>query len=233
MGLIEVTERDGLRWVRLVDDALTEPLVRALEAALVVGEATRVVILAGQPRIFCSGASPAVIAALREGQVDPAELHLPRAVMRTEVPVIAAMAGHAIGGGLALGLSADVVLFGAESRYGATFMNHGFTPGMGSTRLLEKVMPAALAHELLLGGEPMRGVELAARGVPNVWPAGEVEARAEEVALRIADKPRRALRLLKAELARPWLEAFERAFVVEQDMHRESFAALAEERRHA
>jgi 4-carboxy-3-alkylbut-2-enoyl-[acp] decarboxylase len=237
MGLIDVVDRGPVRWIRMQDtasdNALTAPMVAALESALRVDRKTRVVVLAGLAEVFSSGASPAVLEALETGEIAPTELTLPRAVLATPVPVIAAMRGHAIGGGLALGLCADVVLFAEDRRYGATFMNHGFTPGMGSTRLLERVMRPALAHELLLGGEPMRGDALARAGVANVWPGPDVEARGEEIALRIADKPRDALCLLKEELATPWRGAFERAHSAEARMHRVCFDAARMEARHA
>jgi polyketide biosynthesis enoyl-CoA hydratase PksI len=168
VGVIEIRDDGPLRWARLVDpigpNALTAAMVDAIADALTVASTIRVVILAGGPEVFSSGASQGVIDGLTAGDIAPAELVLPRLVLAAEVPVVAAMAGHALGGGLALGLCADVVLFGRESRYGATFMNHGFTPGMGTTRLLEKVMTPALAHELLLGGEPMTGRQLAQAG---------------------------------------------------------------------
>ncbi len=236
MGLIDIRDDGPVRWVRLADgrhNALTEPMVAAITDALELPGATRVVVLAGTRAIFCSGADPDVLAGLTAGAVEPTELVLPRVVLGAEVPVVAAMTGHAIGGGLVLGLCADVVLFAAESRYGATFMNHGFTPGMGATRLLEKVMRPALAHELLLGGEPWRGAALARHGVANVWLRNEVETRAEELAWRIADKPRSAVVRLKRELARPWQEAFEAAHPVEARMHRACFAELRRELAHA
>ena len=140
--------------------------------------------------------------------------------------MIAAMEGHAIGGGFALGLCADIVIIARESRYGLSFMNMGLTPGMGTTRLLEHCLSPALAHELMFTGEFRRGADFANHGGFNyVLPRAEVRSKAMDVAARIAEKPRTALETLKRGLAQRRRQAFEEAFAVETEMHR---AALAQ-----
>ncbi|MCB9676332.1 MAG: enoyl-CoA hydratase/isomerase family protein [Alphaproteobacteria bacterium] len=234
MGLIDVSDVDGVRTVAMVDragaNALDGAMARALEEALAVPEGVRVVVLRGLDDVFCSGASPAVIEGLGRGEIDPGELVLPRAVLGAAVPVIAAMEGHAIGGGFVLGLCADIVLISQEARYGATFMSLGFTPGMGATRLLERVMSPAQAHEMLLTGEPRRGRDLVGHGFNHVLPRAEVWPRAMELALRLADEPREALTMLKQALSARWLRHFEAAHTVERSMHARCFAAIREGR---
>ena len=137
-------------------NALGEAMVHALQEAFDAIDRdpdVRVVVLLGRrrhvlerraPRRCCCG-SPAA----RCGRPTSC---CPGCSSTAPVPVIAAMAGHATGGGFALGLAADIVLLGDESRYGFTFMNLGFTPGMGTTMLCEHVMSPAVAHELLYTG---------------------------------------------------------------------------------
>ena len=141
------------------------------------------------------------------------------------VPVIAAMAGHAVGGGLALGICADITVVARESRYGATFMQYGFTPGMGSTALLEHVMGPALAHEMLLTGQTFRGSHFETRRAFNyVLPRSEVMAKAAALGETLADKPRVALVTLKMSLSARKREMFERARSVESLMHAITFS---------
>ncbi|MEZ4323408.1 MAG: polyketide synthase [Myxococcota bacterium] len=227
MALIAISDADGVRTVSMVDragrNALDGAMARALEGALAVPDGVHVVVLRGLEDVFCSGASPAVLEGLDRGVIDPGELVLPRAVLGADVPVIAAMEGHAIGGGFVLGLCADIVLIARESRYGATFMDLGFTPGMGATRLLERVMSPAQAHEMLLTGEPRRGRDLAGHGFNHVLPAREVWPRAMELALRLASTPLPALRMLKRTLSARWIEAFEGAHLEERAMHARCF----------
>ena len=231
--LIEIErQEDGVAIVTMVDvenqNAMSPRFVRALMAAFDEVEAwpeLKGVVLAGYDEIFCSGASLEMLEQLTRGEIEPTEIVLPKRVLDIPVPVVSAMAGHAIGGGLALGLCADVVIAALQSRYGCSFMNMGFTPGMGMTKLLEHVTTPAVAHEMLLTGEPKKGRWLNDRGAFNaVLPREEVLSHALGVASRIAEKPRLALELLRRTLTLPRRQAFESTHTLESLMHRLSFA---------
>ncbi|MEO8551681.1 MAG: polyketide synthase [Kofleriaceae bacterium] len=228
-----MTIDDGVATVTMMDaaraNALTHAVVGELErafAALGRDLAVRAIVLAGLPEVFSSGAAPEVIADLVAGRRDGGELLLPRVLLDCPLPCIAAMAGYAIGGGFALGMAADLVVLGAESRYCLNFLELGFTPGMGTTRLLEHALSPAIAHELLYTGEARRGRDLARTGVNHVVPAGEVLARAHDLAVRIAGKPRDALCAVKRVLSLPRRQEFELARTQETLMHALSFAHL-------
>jgi len=224
---------DGIGVVSMRDapgkNAMSEPFVRALLAALRDAAAwapLKVVVLAGTPEIFSSGADLSMLKELVRGGVQPTDILLAKAVLDVPVPVIAAMEGHAIGGGLALGAAADIVIIARESRYGASFMNMGFTPGMGITRLLQHVMSPAIAAELLFAGEPKKGSFFEGKsGFNAILPRAEVMPRALDIAARIADKPRLSLEILKRTLSIARRQAFEETHTLESLMHRVSFAA--------
>jgi polyketide biosynthesis enoyl-CoA hydratase PksI len=231
-GLLRVTAEDGVAIVTMVDEAgknaLSHAMIEALGeafAAIAHDVTISAVVLAGLPSYFSSGASPEVLVELVTSQRDPSEVLLPRLLLECPVPCIAAMAGHAIGGGLALGVAADIVLVGRESRYCLNFLDLGFTPGMGTTRLLEHVLSPAVAHELLFSGEARRGRDFDPRsGINHVLPRSEVLPRAIDLAARIAHKPRAAISLLKRTLSLPRRQAFEAARTEESFMHTISFA---------
>ena len=164
---------------------------------------------------------------LAAGELRPTDILLPKLLLDCSVPVVAAMAGHATGGGFALGLAADIVLIGEDSRYGFTFMNLGFTPGMGTTRLCEHMLSAAIAHELLYTGEFRRGRAFARSGINHVLPRLEVDATAQDIAARIADKPRQAVTALKRTLSLPRRHAFEASITHESLMHQITLGAAA------
>lgn len=222
----------GVALVELRDEAaknaLGEAMVHELRAALEAAArepSTRAVVLLGTPDVFCSGAPKELLEALARGGVAPTDIALAGALLDVPVPTVAAMEGHAVGGGLAPGFCADVMVLADESRYGATFMTYGFTPGMGTTRLLEHALSPAVAHELLFTGELRRGRDFAGcSGVNHVVPKARVRATALDVARRMADKPRHALELLKATLAGPRRRAFAEACAEEARMHRDTFA---------
>ncbi len=208
-------------------NAFNLPFVAELEACLAeIGQdrEVKVVVLVGLPDVFCSGAPRELLVKLARGEEVPADIVLSKAVLDLPVPVVAAMEGHATGGGLALGLCADIVLLARESRYGASFMNLGFTPGMGITRLLEHVLSPALAHELMYTGEFRRGVDFSTRtGVNYVLPRAEIRPKAFDVASRIAEKPRVALETLKRWLSLGRRRAFEDTRTIETMMHEITF----------
>jgi len=229
---------DGVATITMVDaataNALTHEMVDALGAAFAElgrDRAVRAIVLAGLPEVFSSGASRDVIDDLVSGRRDGGELLLPRVLLECPVPVVAAMAGYAIGGGFALGMAADVIVLAAESRYCLNFLDLGFTPGMGTTRLLEHTLSSAVAHELLFTGEARRGRDLARTGINHVVSRGEVLARAQDVAARIADKSREVVVALKRTLSIPRREAFELARTHETLMHAASFAHLSNKRK--
>jgi len=222
---------DGIASLRMHDDsgtnALSEAMVEALDSLLAKvssREDVKVVLLCGLPEHFCSGANRDVLLKLAESKIAPMDLVLPRRILDIPVPTIAAMEGHALGGGLALGICCDIVLIARESRYGCTFMNFGFTPGMGTTRLLEHVVSPAIAHEMLFTGQAFKGSRFeGCSGFNYVLSRKEVLPKAVDIAARIAEKPRESLVLLKASLAAARKEVYEDALRGEVVMHESSF----------
>ncbi len=111
-------------------------------------EKIKILILSGTSEIFCSGADLDTLVRLCKKEILPVDIILSKMLLDIQIPVVAAMEGHAIGGGLALGLCADIAILAEESRYGCSFMNMGFTPGMGITKLMEHYMSPAIAQEM-------------------------------------------------------------------------------------
>jgi polyketide biosynthesis enoyl-CoA hydratase PksI len=159
--------------------------------------------------------------------VRPTELGLARRILDLHVPVIAACAGAAIGGGFVLATACDLVILARDRRYGFNFMDLGITPGMGVTALAEHVLGTARAHELLYSGEFRLGTQLIpCPGVAAVASSYEVEIRALDLALRIAGKPKRNLSMLKRVLTLPRRRRLEEALTLESLMHETSLADM-------
>jgi polyketide biosynthesis enoyl-CoA hydratase PksI len=224
--MVRLTINHGIAHLTLAEpgssNALGEAMVHALQEQFAVIDRdadVRVVVLSGEGETFSSGAPRELLLRLARGEVRPSDILLPKLLLDCAVPVVAAMAGHATGGGFALGLAADIVLIAEESRYGFTFMNLGFTPGMGTTRLCEHVLSPAVAHELLYTGELRRGSRFIGSGINHVLPRAQVEAAAIDLAARIADKPRLSLAALKRTLSQPRRRAFEGSITDESLMH--------------
>jgi polyketide biosynthesis enoyl-CoA hydratase PksI len=225
---------DGVMRLRMQDwagtNGLSPEMVEALLTALGQVEedkSAKVLMLCGLPEHFCSGATREVLEALGAGRLHPTELGLARQLLALDVPVIAACAGHAIGGGLVLATACDLIILARERRYGFNFMDLGITPGMGSTSLAEHVFGTARAHELLYSGEcRLGGMLIPSPGVAAVAPAHEVEIRALDLALRIASKSRKNLSMLKRVLTLPRKRRLEEALTMESIMHHSSLEDL-------
>lgn len=231
-GLIRIiNENEGIVQIQLNDEkyknGLSPELVHELTLILQTiksDETLKVLILSGLPDVFCSGADLETLIKLGEGQIKPVDILLSKAILDIPFPVISAMAGHAIGGGLALGLCADIVIMAEESRYGCSFMNLGFTPGMGITRLMEHFMSPAIAHELLYTGQNWRGVDFKGKANFNhIVPKVEVEPLALNLAMAIAEKPTSSVQVLKRYLSINRRKIFEETHSMETIMHELTF----------
>ena len=221
-GIVTVLMRDETN-----RNAFSERFVDELRECLdgAAGDlSVKAVILQGLPDVFAAGATREMLGRLARGEISPTDIVLTKSLLDVPVPTISAMEGHATGGGLALGFATDIIVCAKESRYGASFMNMGFTPGMGITSLLEHALSSAVAHEMLFTGEFRKGSELGARGgINHVLPRERVLPKAYDIATQISEKPRRALELLKRTLSLARRQKFEASRTVESLMHAITF----------
>ncbi len=204
-------------------NCLSHSFVKTLEQKIKIiseKDTVKVIILSGIASIFSAGADLNTLKQLCNGEIKPVDILLPKTLLNIPIPVISAMEGHATGGGLALGLCADIVILAEESRYGCSFMNMGFTPGMGITRMLEYFISPAIAHEMLYTGTFKKGKELKGKSSFNaILPKSEVIPRAIEIAQAIAEKPRESLIILKRYLSLRKRMIFEETLTIESMMH--------------
>lgn len=198
-------------------------------------ETVRAVLVEGGGGQFSGGAPADVLLAPdADTRVERLMAEAGRSLLEVPVPTIAVMSGHAVGGGLMLGLWCDMAVLAEESLYGANFVDLGFTPGMGSTVLAEEAFGAFLGRELLLTGRLIKGREIRAAGAPighAVVPRDRVRAEAMRRAGDVADLPRDAVVLLKRHLADRRGERLRAALRRESAMHREVLTRPATRRR--
>lgn len=200
------------RWDGLAQQVADDPRVRA-------------VVVEGGERHFCSGAPrAALLAPDADRAVSDYAARLPARLLEFPLPTVAAMAGHAVGGGLLVGLWCDVAFLAEESLYGANFMALGFTPGMGSTIALEAAFGGSLAREMLYTGRLLKGRDLGGPLARYVAPRAQVVSRAVVLAQEVATAPRAALVELKRALAEVRRAAAGPAVEREREAHRRLFA---------
>ena len=234
---LDVDDGVAVLWLHdeINNNAFTEPMVDAMMATLdqlIADREVKVCVFRGLPDVFCAGAHKDLLLDLAEGTSLPTDIRLSGMLLDVPIPTIAAMEGHAVGGGLSLALCCDMVLMARESRYGCSFMNMGFTPGMGITRLLQDAVGEHIAAEMMFGGQMFKGSHFEQRSKINyVLPKAQVLRKAMSVARRIAEKPRGSVELLKRSLSVRRRQAFEEARTVEAMMHKLSFADPETKRR--
>src|SRR5215831_7262010 len=229
------------------DIALIREIADALEA-LDADNGCRAVVLAAQGKAFCAGANYGDGSTLdREGQ-RPGEQtqgvkHLYQEAIRlfrTRKPIVAAVHGAAVGGGLGLALVADFRVTCPEARFSANFNRMAFHPGFGLTVTLPRAIGPQRAALLFYTGRRIPGDEAVKIGLADLLVAqSEVRTAAQELATEIAQSGPLAVMSTRETLRRGLAEAVEAATereLVEQEWQRrtadfkEGVKAMAERR---
>mgnify|MGYP000868865935 CR=1 FL=1 len=166
-----------------------------LVAALENDDSIRAVVLTGQGKVFVGGAD------ITEFDRPPEAPHLPdviAAIESSRKPWIAALNGAALGGGAELALGCHYRLFADTACLALPETRLGIIPGAGGTQRLSRLLPPALAREMLYLGEPINASTALAHGLVNAVVApGEVMNEARAWASRITRLPPLALRSAK------------------------------------
>jgi enoyl-CoA hydratase/carnithine racemase len=164
--------------------------------------AVRSVVLYGGPKVFAAGADVKEMSTL--GYADMAGAGSRRlqdtfkAVARIAKPVIAAVTGYALGGGLELALCADFRVLGESAKVGQPEILLGIMPGAGGTQRLPRLIGPARAKDLIYTGRFVDAAEALAIGLADkVVEDAEVYEAARELAARFTGGPAIALRAAK------------------------------------
>jgi enoyl-CoA hydratase len=239
-----VTERphEHVALVRLnrpkVLNALSNALVTQLAEtfeALDADGATRAIVLLGDERAFAAGADIAEFAA--EGP----QLDVWDRLWAVGIPVVAAVRGVALGGGLELAMSCDLLIVADDARLGQPEINLGVMPGAGGTQRLTRAVGKTLATEMVLLGRELSGREAELHGLANrAVPAERVVPVALGAAKRIAQQAPQAVRAAKRAIARAFEASLHAGLIDERrafydllasEDAREGVAAFLEKRR--
>lgn len=248
--VVQRSEEDGVELLVLKNppvNALSTPLLAELAGrvdALAVDARCRAVILAGDGPYFSAGADLKEMATIDLAQA-PAVVRrgqeLFRRLAELPVPVVAAIHGLALGGGLELALACDLRVAGESSKLGAPEVNYGLMPAYGGTQRLPRAVGVAKAKELIFTGAMVPAAEALRIGLVNkVVPAGQELRAARDLAHTIGQRAPKAVRAAKRAivegLERPLadgiareLELFGTEVLTSADLA-EGIAAFAERR---
>jgi enoyl-CoA hydratase len=206
---IRYETQDGVATVTLnrpdVHNAMNVPMRRELVdcfTRLVDDDGVRVIVVTGAgERAFSAGAdirefveaqSPTAFRQTRQ------RLEFRQVMDRCPQPIIAAIRGYALGGGLELALACDIRIAGDDATLGLTEVNLAIIPGGGGTQRLPRLVGRGKALELILTGARISAAEAYRLGiVERLVPAREVTTQALELARTLAQKAPVALRYAK------------------------------------
>lgn len=226
------------------DLALIRQIADALDA-LDKDMECRAVVLASQGKAFCAGANfnrPAGFAGdAASGDGTTGDLYREAVrIFSSKKPVVAAVQGAAIGGGLGLAVSADFRVTCPEARFAANFTRLGFHPGFGLTVTLPELIGRNNAELMFYTSRRVTGEEAHRMGLANVLvPQDQVRAEAFKLAQEIAENAplglmstRATLRAGLAERVRKQTdhELAEQTWLRQTEDHKEGIKATAERR---
>jgi enoyl-CoA hydratase len=178
-----------------VDRATAEELANAFRAFDADDDAA-VAVLWGAGGTFCAGADLQAIAAGESNRLDPdGDGPMGPTRMQLSKPVIAAVSGHAVAGGLELALWCDLRVVEADATLGVFCRRWGVPLIDGGNVRLPWIVGLGRALDLILTGRPVSADEALAMGLASrVVPTGEARAAAEELAAQIAVFPQACVR---------------------------------------
>jgi enoyl-CoA hydratase len=209
-------------------NALNDELLGALHAAFdaLAEDSARAVIVTGAGKAFSAGVD---IEELRT--MTPAEARkraqrghsLAAKIEALACPVIAAVAGFALGGGCELALACDFIYAAEGAKLGQPEVSLGVIPGFGGTQRLAERVGLSRARELIYTGELVRADRALTMGLVNaVLPPDELLPRVRSVALLIAEKSPLAV----AQAKRTMLRGVEAGLTAGCELEAQAFAAL-------
>jgi enoyl-CoA hydratase/carnithine racemase len=217
---VTVTTTDGVADVRLnrpekrnaLDNAMFAGLITAGEQ-LKTEPGVRAVVLSGEGPDFCAGLDFGAFQAMRDGERLSLQVDLPPAQgskgparatgqraayvwAELPVPVIAAVTGNALGGGLQIALGADIRIVAPDARMSVLEIRWGLIPDMTGSQLLPELVGRDVAKELTFSGRVVSGTEAVALGLATRTDP-DPRAAALELARGIAARSPHAIRAAK------------------------------------
>jgi enoyl-CoA hydratase len=187
VGIITLNRPQALN---ALNAELVGELVSVLEA-WDAGDAVRAIVLTGSERAFAAGADIKEMAPLSYMDVFKSNLFAAAndRIAAIRKPIIAAVAGYALGGGCELAMLCDFIIAADNAKFGQPEINLGVMPGIGGTQRLTRFVGKSKAMEMCLTGRNMDAAEAERAGlVSRVVPLGELMPEAMKAAAKIASQ---------------------------------------------
>ncbi len=203
---VELQREGGLLTLRLnrpdKKNALTREMYSFLARTLVEADADpeiNALLICGSSECFTAGNDIADFLQQPPSDLESPVFHFMRSLLECRKPVVAAVAGPAVGIGTTLLLHCDLVYVSRDARLRMPFVNLGLCPEFGSSLILPRLLGQARAAELLLLGEGFSGEQAAAWGIATaaLENGAQTLVKAREAALRFSQLAPQAVQVSK------------------------------------
>ncbi|MGF6604260.1 cyclohex-1-ene-1-carboxyl-CoA hydratase [Paraburkholderia sp. GAS448] len=191
-------------------NALNDALMDALGEALLrfdADDGISAIVMIGNAQAFAAGADIAAMASWSYMDVYRSDFITRNweTIRRVRKPVIAAVAGFALGGGCELALACDILIAAEDARFGLPEIKLAMLPGAGGTQRLPRAIGKAKAMDMCLSGRTMNATEAERSGlVARVVPADALRDEGIALATTIASYSLPALMAIKESVNRAW-----------------------------
>lgn len=185
-----------------VKNALNSETRAALASAftaLAASRDIRAIVVTGGPEVFAAGADiNEFVDETPVGLMRKADERHWQAIAKVPQPLIAAVSGYALGGGMELAMSCDIIIAGESAKFGQPEVRIGIIPGAGGTQRLPRAVGKYHAMRMILTGDLISAPEALTMGlVSRLVPDADVESEALSLAARIASLPPLAVQAAK------------------------------------
>ncbi len=223
VGVITLNRPDAL-------NALSEPLMKELTAALDDFEADAdigCIVLTGSEKAFAAGADIKDMQSktYMDAYLEDFITQNWERVTRCRKPVIAAVAGYALGGGCELAMMCDFIIAADTAKFGQPEITLGVLPGAGGSQRLTRLVGKSKAMEMCLTGRMMDAEEAERAGlVSRVVPADKLKEETMETAAKIAAMSRPAAMMVKEAVNRSYETTLAEGVRFERRLFHSAFA---------
>ncbi|MEJ2779116.1 enoyl-CoA hydratase/isomerase family protein [Stygiolobus sp. RP850M] len=208
METVQLKKEPPLGWIYLNRpdklNAINEQLMKDLRQAvdeLVADDQIRVIVITGLGKAFCAGADISqfkTLNGLTAWEFAKKGRELMDYIENLPKPTIAMINGYALGGGLELAMACDIRIAAEEAQVGLPEITLGIYPGFGGTQRLIRLIGKGKAMEMMMTGDRIPAREAERLGLVNkVVPLTELEKETRNFAIKLAEKPPVALKLVK------------------------------------
>ena len=190
-------------------------------------DAIGVILLTGNNTAFAAGADIAEMVEKTSVDMYMSDhfAHHWERISKCRKPIIAAVAGYALGGGCELAMMCDVIVCADNARFGQPEVKLGVLPGVGGTQRLTRAVGKAKAMDMCLSGRTMDAEEAERAGlVSRVFAADVLEVEAMKLAAEIAGMSRPALYMIKEAINRAYETTLTEGLHFERRLFHAAFA---------